>query len=50
MRARKVEANALVNDEAGRQLCRAAILKYLSPKAPAAYQRRLDPLQTEARK
>jgi hypothetical protein len=39
---RKVEANALVvRPEAGRQLCRQAILKYLDPKGIAAYKRAL---------
>ena len=41
--ARKCEANALVvNPQAGRDLMRATILKYLSPNAPDRYQERLQ--------
>ena len=41
--ARKVEANALiVRPEAGRELCRQAILKYVSQSAVDAYRRRLS--------
>ena len=41
--ARKVEANALVvRPEAGRALCRQAILKYVSQSAVDAYDRRLS--------
>jgi hypothetical protein len=40
---RKVEANALVvRPDAGRQLCREAILRYVSEDAPARYRERLD--------
>jgi hypothetical protein len=40
--ARKVEANALVaRHEAGRQLCREAILKYIDPDGIRRYQERL---------
>jgi hypothetical protein len=41
--ARKVEANALiVRPQAGRALCRQAILKYVSQSAADAYRRRLS--------
>jgi hypothetical protein len=41
--ARKVEANALVSrPEAGRELCRQAILKYLPANAPDQYQSSLE--------
>jgi hypothetical protein len=41
--ARKVEANALVvRPEAGRKLCRQAILRYLPEDAPADYQAALE--------
>src|SRR5262249_11972958 len=47
---RKVEANALVaRPEAGRQLCRAAILKYLDRDAVARYQQELACQQELAR-
>jgi hypothetical protein len=47
---RKVEANALVvRPDAGRELCRQAILKYLSPDAPAEYEARLDTVRAELR-
>ena len=40
--ARKVEANALVTrPEAGRALCRSAILKYVPPNAPKEYEKSL---------
>jgi hypothetical protein len=40
--ARKVEANALVTrPEAGRALCRSAILKYVPSNAPKEYEKRL---------
>jgi hypothetical protein len=49
--ARKVEANALVKrPEAGRKLCRDAILKYVPATAPARYQRKLVRLQNKARR
>jgi hypothetical protein len=48
--ARKVEANALVvRPEAGRNLCREAILKYVSRLALRAYQRKLSAAQAEVR-
>jgi hypothetical protein len=48
--ARKVEANALVaRPEAGRQLCRDAILKYIPADTPALYQRRLAARREELR-
>jgi hypothetical protein len=48
--ARKVEANALVvRPEAGRRLCRDAILKYLKATAPQVYQRKLKTLRAAAR-
>jgi hypothetical protein len=41
--ARKVEANALVvRPDAGRALCRSAILKYVPKSAPKKYRHRLD--------
>jgi hypothetical protein len=41
--ARKVEANALVVEpEAGRELCRQAILEYVPKTAPAIYRRKLN--------
>lgn len=44
--ARKVEANALVvRPEAGRRLCRQAILKYLDAEAPARYRAKLEPIR-----
>jgi hypothetical protein len=47
---RKVEANALVvRPEAGRNLCRQAILKYVSRPILRAYQRRLGVIQDEVR-
>jgi hypothetical protein len=49
--ARKVEANALVvRPVAGRQLCRAAILKYVAAKATQIYQRKLDTAREAVRK
>ena len=48
--ARKVESNALVvRPGPGRDLCRQAILKYVSPDAPAGYIEKLEPYQTEVR-
>jgi hypothetical protein len=45
---RKVEANALVvRPEAGRGLCREAILKYVAEDAPAAYREKLRPFREE---
>jgi hypothetical protein len=47
---RKVEANALVvRPDAGRQLCREAILRYVSEAAPAEYRERLDAPRAEVR-
>lgn len=47
---RKVEANALViRPEAGRQLCRDAITKYVDEGAPKEYQDAMLPGQDEAR-
>ena len=47
---RKVEANALVvRPDAGRELCRQTILKYLSADAPREYQERLMPHREAAR-
>lgn len=44
--ARKVEANALVvRPEAGRELCRQAILKYVPEDAPEQYEDQLEPHQ-----
>jgi hypothetical protein len=49
-KARKVEANALVvRPEAGRQLCRDAILKYVPATAPQTYQRKLRKPREAAR-
>jgi hypothetical protein len=46
--ARKVEANALVvRAQAGRALCRQAILKYVPEDAPAENEARLAPLREE---
>lgn len=48
--ARKVEANALVvRPEAGRTLCRNAILKYLNDDDPARYRASLAPAREEVR-
>jgi hypothetical protein len=48
---RKVEANALiVRPEAGRNLCRQAILKYVNRAAANEYQRRLDAEQEKVRR
>ena len=48
--ARKVESNALVvRPGPGRDLCRQAILKYVSPEAPTRYIEKLAPYQTEVR-
>lgn len=47
--ARKVEANALVvRPEAGRRLCRQAILRYVPAVAVANFQARLERVQAEA--
>jgi hypothetical protein len=47
---RKVEANALVvRPEAGRELCRQAILRYLPEDAPAQYQATLEPERERVR-
>jgi hypothetical protein len=48
---RKVEANALVTrPEAGRELCRQAILKYVPASAPRRYQKKLMPMRAELRR
>ena len=48
--ARKVEANALVvRPEAGRELCRQAILRYVPSTATANYNRRLAAIREELR-
>jgi hypothetical protein len=48
--AKKVEANALVvRPEAGRELCRQAILKYVNLAAVAEYRRRLNVEQSKVR-
>jgi hypothetical protein len=48
--ARKVEANALVvRPEAGRKLCRDAILQYVPADAVARYQRKLAAARAQAR-
>jgi hypothetical protein len=50
-KARKVEANALVvRPEAGRQLCRTAIVKYIPTTSPKKYQHKLHIVREEARK
>jgi hypothetical protein len=47
---RKVEANALVvRPDAGRQLCRDAILRYLPEDAPARYREALAPHREQVR-
>jgi hypothetical protein len=47
---RKVEANALVvRPEAGRELCRGAILNYLSDDAPDRYHDALQPYREQVR-
>jgi hypothetical protein len=47
---RKVEANALVVDpDAGRRLCEAAITKYVPPSAPEEYESRLELPQRKVR-
>lgn len=47
---RKVEANALVvRPDAGRQLCRDAILRYLPEDAPTQYQEALAPHREQVR-
>jgi hypothetical protein len=47
---RKLEANALVvRPDAGRELCRQAILKYVPARAPQLYQRKLDAVREEVR-
>src|SRR6516162_11914122 len=49
-RARKVEANALVvRPEAGRKLCRDAILRYVPQTAITEFERQLDLRQEQAR-
>jgi hypothetical protein len=47
---RKVEANALVvRPDAGRQLCREAIIRYLSEDAPDCYREALRPYREQVR-
>ena len=47
---RKVEGNALLkNPEAGRDLYRQTILKYIDPDAPLAYERSLEPARETVR-
>jgi hypothetical protein len=47
---RKVEANALVvRPEAGRELCRQAIMKYVSAEAPGEYRGALEPHREQVR-
>jgi len=47
---RKVEANALVTrPEAGRELCRQAITRYLPDDAPERYEAALEPLREQVR-
>jgi hypothetical protein len=49
--ARKVESDALIKKpEAGRELCRQAILKYVPASAIRRYQRKLIPVRTELRR
>ena len=49
--ARKVEANALLrNPQAGRELCRRAILKYVPVNAVRRYRRKLAPVRGELRR
>ena len=49
--ARKVEANSLVvRPEAGRELCRQAILKFVDEDAPTLYREKLAPLREQVRK
>ena len=49
--ARKVEANALVvRPEAGRELCRAAILRYVDLDAVARYEGKLQRVRSQARR
>jgi hypothetical protein len=48
---RKVEADALLkHPEAGRRLCRQAILKYVPASAPRRYQKKLIPVRAELRR
>lgn len=48
--ARKVEANALVvRPNAGRELCRQAILKYLDSDSPERYKTQLEPYRADLR-
>jgi hypothetical protein len=48
--ARKVEANALVTrPEAARELCRQAILRYVSEDAPDRYRKALEPHREQVR-
>jgi hypothetical protein len=47
---RKVESDALLKrPEAGRELCRKAILKYVPREAPRRYQNKLKPVRAELR-
>lgn len=48
---RKVESDALLkNPEAGRELCRQAILKYVPASAPRRYLNKLKPFRAELRR
>jgi hypothetical protein len=48
---RKVESDALLKrPEAGRELCRQAILKYVPANAPRRYQKKLKPMREELRR
>jgi hypothetical protein len=50
-KGRKVEANALVvRPEAGRELCRQAILRYVPEDAPSRYAARLESEQSKVRR
>jgi hypothetical protein len=49
--ARKVEADALLKvPNLGRELCRRAILKYVSANAPRRYRTKLKPMRAEMRR
>jgi hypothetical protein len=48
---RKVESDALLKrPEAGRELCRQAILRYVPGKAPRCYRKKLKPVRAELRR
>jgi hypothetical protein len=49
--ARKVESDALLKQpQAGRELCRRAILKYVPATAPRRYHNKLKPVRAELRR